>query len=134
VKTKYIIGIIIVLAFTAWGVSAFFKYTVQYVSFSEARTSNRTVQVAGTVNQDNVTYDADKAQLLFTIYDTDSTASSAPDSLIIVYHGVVPGNFGQATSVMVRGKAGDGVFEAEKLFVKCPSKYQGITQNYQDNE
>jgi cytochrome c-type biogenesis protein CcmE len=134
VKAKYIIGSIIVLAFMAWGVSAFFKTTVQYVSFADARTATRTVQVAGAVNQGNVSYDSDKEQLRFTIYEMDSTELSAPDSLIIVYHGVVPGNFDQATSVLVRGKAGDGVFRAEKLLVKCPSKYQGLTQNYQDNK
>jgi cytochrome c-type biogenesis protein CcmE len=134
VKAKYIIGSIIILVFMLWGVSAFFKTTVQYVSFAEARNSTRTVQVAGAVNQDNVKYDADKEQLRFTIYEMDSIESSTPDSLIIAYHGVVPGNFDQATSVLVRGKAGEGVFQAEKLLVKCPSKYQGLTQNYQDNK
>ncbi len=133
-KAKYIIGTIIVLVFVTWGVSAFFKTTVQYVSFADAKMSTRTVQVVGEINHDNAKYDADNERLLFTIYELDSTDIAGRDSLKIIYHGVVPGNFEQATSVLVRGKSGDGVFEAEKLLVKCPSKYQGLTENYQDNK
>ncbi len=133
-KAKYIIGAIIVLVFVTWGVSAFFKTTVQYVSFADAKRSARMVQVVGEINHDNVIYDADNERLLFTIYELDSADVADRDSLKIVYHGVVPGNFDQATSVLVRGKSGDGVFEAEKLLVKCPSKYQGLTENNQDNK
>lgn len=133
-KAKYIIGTIVVLVFSAWAVSAFFKTTVQYVSFAEARTATRTVQVAGEINQDNVTYDENNRRLVFIIYEMDTSSHNTQDSLQIVYNGVVPGNFDQATSVLVRGKAGDGAFEADKLMVKCPSKYQGLTQNYQDNK
>jgi len=39
---------------------------------------------------------------------------------------VVPGNFDQATSVVLKGKPdNDGRFVAEQMLVKCPSKYQG---------
>ncbi len=131
-KTKYIVGIIIVLVFVAWGVSAFFKTTVQYVSFAEARSSARPVQVAGEIDHDNVFFDTENERLLFTIYEMDSEDPAIRDSLNIVYYGVVPGNFDQATSVLVRGKPGDEAFEAEKLLVKCPSKYQGLTENSQD--
>jgi cytochrome c-type biogenesis protein CcmE len=133
-KTKYIIGTIIVLVFVGWGISAFFKTTVRYVSFDEARSSTRVVQVAGEINQDNVIYDEENKRLLFTIYEMDSENPANHDSMNIVYNGVVPGNFRQATSVLVRGKSGDDAFEAEKLLVKCPSKYQGLTENSQDNK
>jgi cytochrome c-type biogenesis protein CcmE len=49
------------------------------------------------------------------------------------YYGVVPGNFEQATSVVLKGKSTEGVFVAEQMLVKCPSKYQGEGGNeYQD--
>ena len=44
--------------------------------------------------------------------------------LPVVYHGVIPGNFDQATSIVAIGRYQDGVFAAEQLLVKCPSKYQ----------
>ncbi|MFH2036524.1 MAG: cytochrome c maturation protein CcmE, partial [Candidatus Zixiibacteriota bacterium] len=43
----------------------------------------------------------------------------------VIYNGVVPGNFDQATSIVAVGKPGDEGFIADKLLVKCPSKYQG---------
>ena len=46
----------------------------------------------------------------------------------VVYYGVVPGNFDQATSVLVRGKPEADGFVAEQLLVKCPSKYQGVDE------
>jgi cytochrome c-type biogenesis protein CcmE len=42
---------------------------------------------------------------------------------------VVPGNFEQATQVVVRGKQSSEGFIADKLLVKCPSKYQGLNKD-----
>ena len=42
----------------------------------------------------------------------------------VIYRGVIPGNFDQATSIVAIGRYKDGHFEAEQLLVKCPSKYQ----------
>jgi len=128
-KTKYIVGGIIVLVFIAWGASAFFKTTVRYVSFAKARSAARTVQVAGKINHDNVVYDTDNERLVFTIYEMEPDNPTEADSLKIIYRGLVPGNFSQAASVLVRGRPGQDGFDAEKLLVKCPSKYQGVSQD-----
>jgi cytochrome c-type biogenesis protein CcmE len=50
----------------------------------------------------------------------------------VFFYGVVPGNFDQATSVVLKGKTTDGVFVADQMLVKCPSKYQGEGGEYQD--
>ncbi|MDH4223841.1 MAG: cytochrome c maturation protein CcmE [candidate division Zixibacteria bacterium] len=39
--------------------------------------------------------------------------------------GVKPANFEQATSIVVIGMYRDGIFIADQVLVKCPSKYQG---------
>lgn len=124
-KAKYIIGTIIILVFAAWGFSAFLETTVKYVSFAEARESTRTVQIVGGIDFDNVNYDAENAELVFTIYDLEPPDPANPDRMKIIYDGVVPGNFDQATSVLVRGKPGPDGFVARQLLVKCPSKYEG---------
>jgi cytochrome c-type biogenesis protein CcmE len=43
------------------------------------------------------------------------------------YHGLRPANFEDAISIVAIGSwdAGAQEFRAEKLLVKCPSKYQG---------
>jgi cytochrome c-type biogenesis protein CcmE len=42
----------------------------------------------------------------------------------VIYRGVIPGNFDQATSIVAIGRYQGDHFEAEQLLVKCPSKYQ----------
>jgi cytochrome c-type biogenesis protein CcmE len=44
------------------------------------------------------------------------------------YHGVKPANFEDAVSIVAIGRydAAASEFAADKLLVKCPSKYQGI--------
>jgi cytochrome c-type biogenesis protein CcmE len=46
----------------------------------------------------------------------------------VSYQGVKPGNFDQATEIVAIGEYQQGVFEADQLLVKCPSKYQGIEE------
>jgi len=125
VKLKYIVGIVIIAVFIAWGVQSFMATTIRYIPIAEAPSSTGTVQVAGMIDFDAVNYDAEKKQLIFDIKGMEETSN---DRLTIVYGGVVPGNFDQATSVVVKGKYADGVFVADQLLVKCPSKYQGMEQ------
>ena len=42
-----------------------------------------------------------------------------------MYGGIRPGNFKDAISIVAIGRYREGRIEAEKLLVKCPSKYQG---------
>lgn len=127
-KAKYIIGTIIILVFAAWGFSAFLETTVKYVSFAEAREATRTVQIVGGIDFDNVNYDAENSELVFTIFDLEADDPADPERMKIIYDGVIPGNFDQATSVLIRGKPGSDGFVAEQLLVKCPSKYQGVDE------
>ena len=56
------------------------------------------------------------------------------DVMKVQFDGVRPGNFDQATSVVLKGKPNDeGAFVADQILVKCPSKYQGEDgKEYQD--
>ncbi len=130
---RHIIGIAIIALFIVWGAVSFMETTIQYVPIEQAATSTRTVQVMGKIDFDKVQYDAANSQLRFDIYDAEAPQKEGATRLSVVYHGVVPGNFDQATSVVLKGKAGDeGVFVAEDMLVKCPSKYQGEGGEYQD--
>jgi cytochrome c-type biogenesis protein CcmE len=48
--------------------------------------------------------------------------------MTVHYNGVKPGNFEEAVQIVAVGTYHQGVFEAEQLLVKCPSKYQGIEE------
>ena len=65
-------------------------------------------------------------------YDTTTRRSSRSTSstssgrrMPVAYRGIKPGNFKDAISIVAIGRYRDGRIEAEKLLVKCPSKYQG---------
>lgn len=131
-RAKYIIGGIIIAVFIVWGASAFLKTTIQYVSLDEATRSERIVQVLGKIDFTKVNYNTDKGRLEFAVYDAETKDSIAAHRMPVYYYGVVPGNFDQATSVVLKGKTTEGVFVADQMLVKCPSKYQGEGGEYQD--
>ncbi len=124
-KAKYVIGGIIIVVFLIWGGSAFMRTTIRYVSIEEARTSARLVQVMGKIDFDRVHYDPHGARLEFSIYDPEAADKVTASRLDVVYQGVVPGNFDQATSVVLKGRSEGNAFVADQILVKCPSKYQG---------
>ena len=133
-KAKYIMGGVIIAVFLIWGAMAFVNTTIQYVSLQEAAGSTRTVQVMGKIDFDRVNYNTDASRLEFEVYDAEADDMLSADRLPVIYYGVVPGNFDQATSVVLKGKPdNDGRFVAEQMLVKCPSKYQGEGgEEYQD--
>ncbi len=132
-KAKYIIGGVIIVVFLLWGASAFLKTTIQYVSLDEAAKATRTVQVLGKIDFSKVTYNTAKSRLEFAVYDAQATDSINAKRMPVYYYGVVPGNFDQAKSVVLKGKPDGQVFVAEQMLVKCPSKYQGEGgDQYQD--
>jgi cytochrome c-type biogenesis protein CcmE len=123
-KTKgyYVIGSILLLAFIGFSLSSFKQTLTPYVSYEEARTANRMVQVAGALEKGSSAYRDENQSLYFTLKEPKTQAN-----LRVRYKGVKPGNFEDAISIVAIGHY-DAItreFEANKLLVKCPSKYQG---------
>ena len=130
---RYLIGGVIIVVFVIWGAYAFLETTVTYVPIQEALRSRSTVQVLGRIDFEKVRYDTARARLEFEIYDAEATDPNQAARMAVVYYGSVPGNFDQATSVVLKGRGQGDVFAAEQMFVKCPSKYQGSEgEGYQD--
>ncbi len=118
-KPKVILGLLLVIASIGFGVTAFRNSLTPYISFAEARRSGASSQVNGTLaDPASVRYDVTKSELAFALKDDHG------EVLPVVYHGVKPANFEQATSVVAIGTFTAGRFEADQLLVKCPSKYQ----------
>jgi cytochrome c-type biogenesis protein CcmE len=119
-KRAYWAGAILVLGFLALGLSTFSRSMTQYVSFQEAKASPRTVQVMGALEKGTSQYDTASKTLHFTLHEANTN-----DTIPVSYTDVKPANFEDAVSIVAIGRFKDGVFTAEKLLVKCPSKYQG---------
>ncbi|MCH9030902.1 MAG: cytochrome c maturation protein CcmE [candidate division Zixibacteria bacterium] len=127
-NTKSVIGMVIILGFMTLGLYTFMSNQVQSVTIANARVAKQTVQAIGVVDFESVEYDIEKKRMTFYLMDVDPKkfdANGEPDKLKVVYEGEIPGNFEQAISVTVVGKAGEDGFHAERMLVKCPSKYQG---------
>ncbi len=117
---KRTIAIVIVVLAALVGLSSLFMEggMISYVSFSEARTAGSKVQVMGEIADYGASYDPEAGSFTFLITD------EAGDELRVIYGGTKPGNFDQASSVVCIGRFQNDAFHADKLLVKCPSKYQ----------
>lgn len=119
-KRAYWAGAVLVLGFLALGLSTFSRSMTQYVSFKEAKASPRTVQVMGALEKGTSKYDTTSKTLHFNLLEPNTN-----ETIPVSYTDVKPANFEDAVSIVAIGRYKDGVFSAEKLLVKCPSKYQG---------
>ena len=118
----YSVGGVLIVAFLAYGATSFKSNLTPYVTFEEAQKSVRRVQVAGGLVPNSTSYIEDKEMLQFGIVEESG------DTMTVLYEGIKPGNFEEATQIVAIGTYSDGVFHANQLLVKCPSKYQGLEE------
>lgn len=118
----YVFGALLLAGFAGFSFASFRQNLTPYVSYPEAMRAGRTVQVAGALAQGSSNYDDAAAALLFTLRDPESS-----QTMRVRYLGVKPANFEDAISIVAIGRydAAAAEFQAGKLLVKCPSKYQG---------
>jgi cytochrome c-type biogenesis protein CcmE len=116
----YAVGAVLVVAFLAYGTTSFKSNLTPYVSFEEASRSGKKVQVAGGLVENSTKYLDASEELRFDMVDEDG------NTMTVHYNGVKPGNFEEAVQIVAVGSFTEGVFHAEQLLVKCPSKYQGL--------
>ncbi|HVN32995.1 MAG TPA: cytochrome c maturation protein CcmE [Thermoanaerobaculaceae bacterium] len=117
-----IAGVVAIIGFVAFGAGAFRSNLTPYVSFQQARATKDAVQVAGKLVPGSDSFEEASSRLMFSLQDDHG------DVLRVAYKGLKPGNFHDATQVVAIGRFQGGVLEAEKLLVKCPSKYQGVEE------
>jgi cytochrome c-type biogenesis protein CcmE len=118
----YLFGLLLLVAFAAFSFTAFKDSMTPYVSYAQAREGGRIVQVAGALEKGSYSYVSARESLLFTLQDPKTK-----QTLRVRYKGLKPANFEDAISIVAIGNYDDKAkeFEANKLLVKCPSKYQG---------
>ena len=119
-KKAYWAGAALILAFLVLGLTTFSSTMTPYVSFEEAEKSTRVVQVMGGLEKGSSRYDTVSKTLHFNLVDLETKKV-----LPVAYRDVKPANFEEAVSIVAIGKYQKDGFHAEKLLVKCPSKYQG---------
>lgn len=114
-------NVIIIILLVACALVALFSFKgllTPYVPFDEAKKSESYVQVLGNLVK---TVPVQNAADGFTFIIEDD----AGQRLTVIHRGSKPLNFEHATSVVAIGTFNrqTQTFEADKLLVKCPSKY-----------
>lgn len=122
-KTHLILGLLLIGAFSAFGVSAFNSDLAPYVSFKRAAELDGRVEVKGVPFFQGARYDLHDKMFRFDMRDDSGTV------MTVEYNQSKPSNFDEAKSVVAVGRVSKGVFLADELLVKCPDKYQSAAQS-----
>ncbi len=124
-RKKFLIGGIIVgLALGYLGYNAFMGAATYYYEVGElleqgSPVYGETVRVNGEVVPGSLEQESAGRILRFTIIDLEGE-----ENLPVVYQGVVPDAFKVGNEVVIEGQLNsDGIFQADILMPKCPSKY-----------
>lgn len=118
-KPQSIILLIIVAIFAVGLGVSFSGSASTYSSFAEAQKNGGTVHIVGTwVNREQSSYDPQTDSFRFFLQDTLGGVSA------VLYRDPKPNDFDKAEKIVVIGKyESPEYFTAEKIVMKCPSKY-----------
>ncbi len=108
-----------------------YYYEVDEVRAAEA--SGHKIRVSGDVVEGSIQRQPDGRGVRFAIESAradgeSGAAGRAAHQVPVVYSGTIPDIFRPGIQVVVEGRMVDGVFHAETLLAKCPSKYQEAGQ------
>ncbi|MEL6675288.1 MAG: cytochrome c maturation protein CcmE [Bacteroidota bacterium] len=114
------IVLLVILAVAAVAFATSFGGNVStYTTFDGAKATDRYAHIVGTwVNRDDAPYNPANDLFQFDLQDTSNVVQR------VHYYDPMPINFGEADRVVVEGEYKNGVFVAEKIQMKCPSKFE----------
>jgi cytochrome c-type biogenesis protein CcmE len=138
-----IVAAIVYLIVSSTQASAQYFLTVDEVYTKGPEILNRELRISGAVIGDSIQYDPQTLNLTFTIAHIpgdnkdieaqgglatvlhDAVVDKDRQSLVVVYNGPKPDLLRDEAQAIITGKMGsDGVFQAEELLLKCPTKYE----------
>lgn len=116
-KPKLILGIVAIVGFTSLLMYNFGNSISTYVDFEQAE-GMQGAHVVGTWD-DTQDYGFSMESKRFSFYMKDETGNVRR----VIYPKPKPNNFEQADRLVVIGELENGVFYANDMLMKCPSKY-----------
>ena len=148
-RVKFIVGGLLIFAAVVYLIvsstqaSAQYFLTVDELIAKGDAVSDRELRISGAVIGESIQYDASNLMLNFTVAHVPGDnkeieaqgglatvlheAVMDPDraKLQVVYNGVMPDLLQNEAQAIMTGRIGDdGVFYAEELLLKCPTKYE----------
>ncbi|MCS7187295.1 MAG: cytochrome c maturation protein CcmE [Armatimonadetes bacterium] len=120
-KLFALVGLLGLLVYAGYALFSSGNIVQPYVTFEEAKKMTGTVRVAVHIDHKTRTYDHETGALEFTAQDT----KGAKCKVRLNPNFVPPAGFEQTPMAVVIGRYKNGIFEADRMFLKCPSKYEG---------
>ncbi len=119
-KKTHIIGII-VIALAIGAILSTVADSSTYASFSVALNNpDSEFHVVGQLNKEKeMLYDPQVDANLFSFYLIDNEGQESK----VLFKGTKPQDFERSEQIVLTGKFNDGDFIANKILMKCPSKY-----------
>ncbi|MEX1188186.1 MAG: cytochrome c maturation protein CcmE [Bacteroidia bacterium] len=119
-KKTHIIGIVII-ALSIGMILSTFSDSSTYASFTEAlETPQKEFHVVGQLNKEKeLEYNPEENVNRFAFYLVDREGTEKK----VVFNGTKPQDFERSEQVVITGKMKEDVFLADKILMKCPSKY-----------
>ncbi len=146
---KYLIGgalilvAVVYLVITSTRANAQYFLTVDELLARQAEMTGRKVRISGAVVGETIQYDADNLELRFVIAHVpgdldeveaagglaqvlaDAVNDPTRSRLEVVYYGPKPDLLRNEAQAILTGTLGeDGVFYADELLLKCPTRYE----------
>ncbi|MBN1465440.1 cytochrome c maturation protein CcmE [candidate division KSB1 bacterium] len=123
-KPKIVIGVVIIIAaviflfYSGFQDNAAYYLTVSELFAKEDLAPHDGVRVHGYVDPTSINWDPQAIQVTFLLHE-------GGDTLHVHYKGVKPDQLADAQRVVAEGHLrADGVFQANRIMLKCPSKYE----------
>ncbi len=143
-----VIGAIIYLVVTTMGSTQQYFYTVNEIQAKGASVVGQNLRASGAVLGDTITFDPDTLTISFMMANVSNdmedieaagglaavlhNAALDPNAarIKVVYVGPKPDLLKNEAQAIVTGKIGqDGVFYADELLLKCPTRYEESASN-----
>lgn len=149
IRAKFIVGgalivaAVVYLIVSATQAAAQYYLTIDEMLSKAGEVQGRTLKLSGAVDGDSIAYDAQTLRLSFTIANVpadldeiersgglakvlhEAVSDPSASRLQVVYVGPKPDLLRHEAQAIVTGKMGeDGVFYADELLLKCPTRYE----------
>jgi cytochrome c-type biogenesis protein CcmE len=129
---KFGLGILVVascvvlLIVSGFQETSMYYFTVTELEARETEFVGQKIKLAGKVVPGSIERDDSSLDLRFMIWEpVEGRSNEDLNQRPIRYTGIVPDTFRDESDVILEGKtSSDGVFQAEHLLAKCPSKYE----------
>ncbi len=158
-RVKFIIGGLLIIAAVVYLIVSSTKASAQYfltvdeLAAKGGQVQGRDLRISGAVIGDSIQYDPQTLTLKFTVANItgdnkvieqqgglakvlhDAVTDPNRRRLEVVYTGPKPDLLRDEAQAIMTGKIGsDGVFQADELLLKCPTKYEeAVPEQVQGN-